>query len=287
MYQEEERLQTRRRQTERAIQLAMANRWEDAAEVNKAIISLFPNDADSHNRLGKALMELERYNEAKKAYTKALDLDSTNQIARKNLSRLKVLAKTGAAQAATVQVDPTLFIEEMGKTAVTTLFDVPAEALPQLNAGDKLELKVDGDKLIVETPGGEPLGTIEPKLRARLLKLIAGGNEYAAAVTSLSGDECKIIIKESYQHPNQAGRPSFPTAIATEGLRPYTKESLLRHESQIDELEAPEEAEEEDEDAPGGGRGASWDNESVLQEGDVRLNDAAAAEDAADEEIEE
>jgi tetratricopeptide (TPR) repeat protein len=288
MYQEDERIQTRRRQTERAIQLAMANRWEDAAEVNKAIISLFPNDADSYNRLGKALMELERYNEAKKAYTKALDLDPTNQIARKNLSRLKVLAKTGAGQAATVQVDPTLFIEEMGKTAVTTLFDVPADALPKLNAGDKLELDVEGDKILVRTPGGEPLGTIEPKLRARLVKLIAGGNEYAAAVTSVTGDECKIIIKETFQHPSQTGRPSFPTAISAEGgLRPYTKESLLRYESQIDELEAPEEADEEDEDSPREGRSASWDSESVLQEGDVRLNDAAAAEDVTDDEIEE
>src|SRR3990172_6177984 len=115
MYQEEEKVQTRRRQTDTAIQLAMANRWEEAAAMNRAILTLFPNDVDSYNRLGKALMELGRYPEAKKAYKKTLDLDATNQIAKKNLERLHALAKAGGGQIAPSQIDPSLFIEEMGK----------------------------------------------------------------------------------------------------------------------------------------------------------------------------
>ena len=58
MYQETETVQTRRRQIDSAIQLAMDNRWEEAVQVNRAILSVFPNDTDSYNRLGKALMEL-------------------------------------------------------------------------------------------------------------------------------------------------------------------------------------------------------------------------------------
>ena len=280
MYQEAEHVQARRRQTDTAIQMAMENRWEEAVTVNRAILVLFPNDIDSFNRLGKALMELGRYNEAKKAYKKALELDLTNQIARKNLERLNVLAKTRLPQAETSQVDPRLFIEEMGKTAVTNLQQTAKEMLTKLNAGERVELRPKGKALAVETPGGEFVGTVEPKLAHRLLKFLQGGNQYTAAITSLTKDECRVIIKETYQHPSQAGRPSFPTAVTTEGLRPYTKESLIRYG---EDEKADEEAAEE----IGGEEGESWEHETVIQEGHIRLNDAAAAEEAADDEMEE
>ncbi len=280
MYQEAERVQTRRRQTDTAIQLAMENRWEEAVTVNRAILGLFPNDIDCYNRLGKALMELGRYNEAKKAYKKALELDLTNQIAKKNLERLNILAKTRLPQAETTQVAPALFIEEMGKTAVTNLQQVSKEALTKLNAGERLELRPKGKGLAMETPGGEFVGTVEPKLAHRLLKLLQGGNQYAAAITSLTRDECRIIIKETYQHPSQAGRPSFPTAVPTEGLRPYTKESLVRYGEE-------EKGDEETGEETGAEEGEGWEAETVAQEGHIRLNDAAAAEEAADDELEE
>jgi len=281
MYQEAEHVQARRRQSDTAIQLAMENRWEEAVTVNRAILGLFPNDIDSFNRLGKALMELGRYNEAKKAYKKALELDLTNQIAKKNLERLNVLAKTRVPQAETTLVDPRLFIEEMGKTAVTNLQQVSKDVLTKLNAGERVVVRPKGKGLLVETPGGELVGTVEAKLAHRLLKLLQGGNRYEAAITSVTRDECRIIIKESYQHPSQAGRPSFPTAVTTEGsLRPYTKDSLLRHAED-------EKGEEENAEEVPGEEGESWEHETVIQEGHVRLNDAAAAEDAADDEIEE
>ncbi len=276
MYQETEQVQTRRRQTDTAIQLARENRWEEAVAVNRAILSVFPNDIDSHNRLGKALMELGRYNEAKRAYKKALELDLTNQIAKKNLERLNVLAKTGAPQAETTLVDPMLFIEEMGKTVVTEVMQPARDVLTTLNAGERVELRPKGKALAVETPSGDGIGMVEPKLAHRVLKLLQGGNEYAAAITSLDRDNCRIIIKETYQHPNQAGRPSFPATVSAEGLRPYTKGSLIRYGED-------ERAEEESSDELSGEEGESWENETVAQEGHIRLNDAAAAEDVDDD----
>jgi tetratricopeptide (TPR) repeat protein len=283
MYQEEERILTRRRQTDNAIQLAMANRWEEAVQLNKSILSLFPNDVDSHNRLGKALMELGRYPEAKKAYKKALVLDTTNQIAKKNLERITTLTKAGGATAGPSQIDPSLFIEEMGKTVITTLQQSRPDTLAVLNAGDKLELRPKGSSIGVETPSGEVVGSIEPKLTIRLLKLMSAGNQYAAGVTSLSGNECRIIIKETYQDPSLAGRPSFPTAIATEALRPYTKDSLIRHGAGVAELDRDEDAEDVAEETDAGD---GWEGENVAQEGDMRLNDAAAAEDVDDDDME-
>lgn len=276
MYQQEEQLQVRRRQAERAIQLAMANRWEEAVAANRAIINLFPNDADSYNRLGKALMELAKYNEAKKAYKKAVELDPTNQIAKKNLNRITVLAKSGIGPISASQVDPTLFIEATGKSTITMLRDTDKKVLAKLDAGDKVQMSPQKQTLSVQTTDGEKIGVIEPKLGLRLVKLIDGGNQYAAAVTSVGESECRIIIKETHQDPSQVGRPSFPAAMVAEGMRPYTKERLVRYEPQIEEVEDGDESDI-------GGDSSSWDQESELQEGDVRLSDAAAAEDADDD----
>ena len=77
----EERLRAKRHLTDRAIALAMASRWEDAARVNRELLGLFPDDVDSHNRLGKALTELGRLDEAREAYSRAAALDPTNVIA--------------------------------------------------------------------------------------------------------------------------------------------------------------------------------------------------------------
>ncbi len=284
MYDTEEKVQVRRRQAEAAVQLAMAKRWEEAVDVNLSIINLFPNDADSYNRLGKALMELGRYTEAKKAYKKGLSLEPANRIARKNLERLNVLAKAGGVEAETTQVDPALFIEEMGKSTTTLLNETTKETLSRLNAGDRIELRPRGHALAVETPKGELIGSVEPKLGRRLMKLMEAGNKYAAAVTSLSSGECRIIIKETHQDPSQAGRPSFPTTVATEGTRPYTKERLLRYEPAAEvEREEFEDVDVTEEDE----RAEAWDNETESQEGDVRLYDAARAEEAAEEEMEE
>jgi hypothetical protein len=285
MYQDTETVQTRRRQIDTAIQLAMDNRWEEAVQTNRAILSVFPNDTDSYNRLGKALMELGKYNDAKKAYKKAIELDSTNQIAKKNLERLGVLAKTGMAQADTRQVDPTLFIEEMGKTAVTTLLQPSSEALTKLNAGELLVLKPKDKRLTAQTPGGEHVGLIEPKLGTRLIKLMAGGNEYTVAITSVSNNECKVIIKETYQHPDQAGKPSFPTAIRADSTRPYTKDSLLRYGDQGEEGDRAEEEEEDVSPEAIEQEENVWDSD--VSEGHVRISDAAAAEEALDEEMDE
>ncbi len=285
-FESAEKTQIRRNQAERAIQLAMTSRWEEAVTVNRAIIRLFPNDADSYNRLGKALMELRRYGDAKKAYKKALELDGTNQIARKNLNRLIALVKAGGAQAETAHVDPTVFIEEMGKSAVTTLERTSADGLTRLNAGDGVELRPEGKTVNVETASGEFIGAIEPKLAQRLFRLLEGGNKYTAAITTLSDHECRLIIKETYRDPSQAG-PSFPTAIAAEGTRPYTKGSLIRRGTEVDAAERGEEAPEGDGVEDEGEGRESWEGERVLPEGHVPLSQAAAAEDAEDEELEE
>jgi hypothetical protein len=79
-----------------------------------------------------------------------------------------------------------------------------------------------------------------------------GGNRYDVAILNVEEDTVHVIIKEVYQHPSQAGRPSF-LVKATEHLRTRIKESLLRRGIITDESEAmpePEYFEEEEELGP-------------------------------------
>jgi hypothetical protein len=278
MYQTEERARLRRQKADQAIQLALQSRWEEAAAVNRAILSLYPSDVDAWNRLGKALAELGRYQEARESYTKALETDSTNSIARKNLARLAALGEAAPAPAEPKpQVDPQLFIEETGKTGVTTLHRANQEVLARMTAGDRLMLRPEGNVLMAESARGEYVGEVEPKLALRLLKLMEGGNQYAAALTSLADATGRVIIKETYQHPSQMGRPSFPSA-GHEVVRPYIKESILKRGTE-EEDDTGEEAE---------GAAEEWEGETEAQEGDMRLHDyQRATEGDNDDEFEE
>jgi hypothetical protein len=77
-----------------------------------------------------------------------------------------------------------------------------------------------------------------------LLRLIKGGNRYAAAVKSLNENDVELIIKEVYRDPSQT-KLSFP-AVGGEGVRPYIKESLLRFNADDDDDEVEDEAEVDD-----------------------------------------
>ena len=235
---------------EQAISLAMQNRWSEAADVNRKIIELYPNDADAYNRLGKALMEMGRYRDALTTYQRAIELDPNNIIAKKNVERLVHLAdKAPAARpeparaqgAASAQqadrINPNIFIEETGKTGLTTLVNLgQAEVLLKMAAGDRVELRANGNTIEVYDEAGQFLGAVEARLSKRLSGLMEGGNRYTAAVTTVSGKSITIIIRETYQHPSQRGKLSFPPkALPAGAYRPYMREGALRYGMEEDE----------------------------------------------------
>ncbi len=248
MNQAEDRIRLRRVLPERAIALAMENRWSEAADINRKIIELYPNDADAYNRLGKALLEMGRYRDALATYQRAVELDPNNMIAKKNVERLAHLADKAqeptrltqpAAQAKPAEgarINPTMFIEETGKTGVTTLINLgPAELLIDVAAGQHVDLRANGSKLEVYDEDGQYVGQVEPKLAKRLIDLIQTGNRYTAAVTT-ADKTVSIIIRETYQHPTNRGKFSFPPkALPTGAYRPYMREGALRYGMEEDE----------------------------------------------------
>jgi hypothetical protein len=213
---EEEQARLRRRLSKEAVALAMQGCWEEAAAVNRNIIASFPHDIESYNRLGRALAELGELAQAREAYMKVLELAPNNAIAQKNLSRLAKLTESEAlTRGAPYKVAPELFVAETGKAGTVSLVNLaPHDVLAKMGPGSEVHLKVEKQHLIVETNRMEYLGRVEPKYESRLVKLMKGGNRYAAAILSVEESGVKVIIREVYQHPSQAGQLSFPAKIA-------------------------------------------------------------------------
>ncbi len=273
-YQLSEKAKIKRHRTNEAIALAMQGRWEEAVEVNRGILEVSPDDPDAYNRLGKALVQLGKYADARDSYGRALEIDPNNGIARKNFDRLAHLKDGEGIPANGKQVSSHLFIEETGKADVVALQRLaPPEVLARVAAGDAVDLKVVGQVLTVETGDGERVGDVEPKLGLRLIKLIEGGNKYAAAIANIDNGNGRVMIKEIFQHPSLAGRPSFP-ARAADGFRPYVKESVLKYEREDDE-------EGFEEDYPG-----EMEKEEPVREAVTSLEEIVALESEGEEEKE-
>jgi len=230
-----EHLKPRSQYSDDAVQLAIAGKWDDAVKLNKFIIDSFGADEETQNRLGKALSELGKLKDAKSAYEGALKINPMNSIAKKNAARINTLLhqKEGLKVGGT-RVDLNLFVEEMGKTIITNLENSSSDICSKVAAGDVAELKIEGDGIAAETSRGVRLGLLEAKLARRLIKFMRGGNRYQAGVTSCDGNTVKLIVRETYQDPHFAGKPSFPMRRKREvEFRPYTKESLLAREVEV------------------------------------------------------
>lgn len=259
MTKQDEKLRQRRRLQDRAVELAAKNRWAEAIEVNRQIIEI-EEDADGYNRLGKAYFETGKLAEARDAYQHALRLTPSNRIARKNLDRIEELLQQSASvvvpDRSTRQiVDLRLFITETGRTAISTLIDVPpGPAVDAIVTGEKVELRLEGRNVVVYDAENHMIGRVEPKLAQRLSELMAGGNRYAAAIAFTDGRQIRVLIRETYQDPSQRGRVSFPGKLSEGAMRGYVATTRYDEygEEMMEDEEAVEESDEVEEEVFGG-----------------------------------
>jgi tetratricopeptide (TPR) repeat protein len=257
----EERVKPRSMYVEEAIALALESKWSDALAVNQALLERHGPDEDTHNRIGKALTELGRLDEAMEAYSTTLQLNPLNLIAQKNVRKLSAMVEAkGHVASAAQTIDVELFTEEPGKSGLTVLSPPDEGVAVAVAPGDVVDLAADGAVLRAKTARGVALGEVEPKLARRLLPLIATGNRYTAAVARVADAHIEIIIREVFQAPENAQKSSFPLsrAKAREEFRPYAKESLLAAR----EIDAEPLLEEEED----GARDAAVDAGEELEE---------------------
>jgi tetratricopeptide (TPR) repeat protein len=223
-----ERVKPRTQLVEEAISAALERDWKQALELNQEVVERFGVDEETHNRLGKAYTELGKMDDALTAYKATLEINPLNMIARKNVNRLSDLIEDKADLPKTQsKVDVGLFVEEMGKTTLANVVLEKGFDAALVAPGDQVTLVPASDTLKAETGNGKQMGHVEAKLARRVLKFIAGGNEYTAAVATSDAKNVRIIIRETKQAPEFAGVPSFPVRKGQE-FRAYAKDSLLR-----------------------------------------------------------
>jgi tetratricopeptide (TPR) repeat protein len=227
VYREDERSKLIKTKAREAVSLAMDCRWADAAVVNREIIAADPNNLEACNRLGKALLETGDTDGAAAAFGRAIELDPTSTIARKNLERLRAIraAGTESAPAARPVFSPRLFISDSGRSAQVALAASPVGPERACIApGASVSLERRSDTLVVRDESGVYLGLVPPKLGRRLACLMDGGNTYGGAVSSVSEDAVKVILRETFQHPSQRAKVSFPAAATAQAPAPVPVE---------------------------------------------------------------
>ena len=265
----EERARMKKQMSDQAVKLAVSSRWMEAANINREFLKTFGDDADTYNRLGKALSELGHISEARDSYAKSLDMEPANTIARRNLDRLAGMKDASGAAATPSQLDTRLFVEETGTATVSKLQATDKDSVKLLDAGDVVELQVQGNAVNVVSKGNY-VGMLEPRIGLRLSKMMAAGNQYTAAMVTTDGD-LKVMLRETFKHPSMIDKVSFPQGRSNE-VRAYTRKGLLRRDDddELTEFGDDEVVEEESDDGwsetdseldSGGGTGIEVDRD--------------------------
>ena len=218
-----------------AINAAMENNWQEALQLNQELLTKYPEDIDTLNRLARSLSETGKLIEAKKLYRKVLELDQYNQIAIKNLNRISSIRKSDLREGSllpTIKGD--LFLEESGKTRTIRLEDTAMPSvLVRLRTGDRVELSPHKNSVTVLSVSGERVGKLESEVAERLGQDIRLGSRFEAIVksVSLSKDQGKatkpsveIFIREKLRSAKVSTAP-FPNQSS--GFTPYVREEAM------------------------------------------------------------
>ena len=197
-----------------AIDAALSSDWEKAIKLNTKLIKETSEDVDALNRLAHAYFELCNYKLAKKYYSLALDIDSYNPIAIKNLKILQSFKKINGQKPINgnhhAKISPSLFLQEPGKTKVVALLKVAEpQKISKAYCGMCVTLISKNRGITVTDENGSYLGVLPDDTAHRLIRLIKGGNRYLAFIKSIKVNGMSILIREVYRSPRFKNQPSF------------------------------------------------------------------------------
>jgi hypothetical protein len=248
----EARGRAKRQLVEHARRLAVEGRWVEALELNKRILQRSQKDVDAYNRLGKAYFELRKFRSAYEAYQMAVTLDPANIIARRNIDRIEPVrdqeSEDDIGDGRAVRYG--IFIEEVGRTYLDDLVNITTpEVLIHITSGEQLAIRPESGSVGLYTHNDEYIGQLEPRIARRINELIEQGNRYEVFVTTCTGTNVRVIIREVFRHPSMGYKMSFPKQGKVAIPRAYLRDTrlfrgdepeLLLGDEEDEELEAEE-----------------------------------------------
>ena len=181
-----------------AIQAALKGEWDQAIQLNKAILQSNPKDVDALNRMAKAYFEKGDIKNAKSFAKKTLDIDPFNTIATKCLGKWKNVTaiKKNGHSSQTIKITG-MFLEESGKTKIAKLLNLgSSKTIASIDTGDEVKLSAHTHKVSVLTSDGQYIGKVADDISARLRRFIKLGNKYQVLVKSVAPKDVKIFIRE-------------------------------------------------------------------------------------------
>jgi tetratricopeptide (TPR) repeat protein len=197
---------------QKAIDLALNCRWEEAEELNNQLLQDDPTNTQYLNRLAKAKFELGKYTECKKIYAQVLDLDPYNAIAQKNLKKVSAIKKDSVLKNgsnATV-LSAALFYEEPGITTLVTLVKVAEpQKLVALSPGSMMQLNVKKKGISVNDGFGVYIGAFPDDSAYHLMRLLEGGNKYQVIVKSVRSNSITVLVRETFRSKKFKNQASF------------------------------------------------------------------------------
>lgn len=217
-----------------AIDAAINFNWPQAISLNEEIIKNDKKNLAAYLRLGFASSQIQNFIEALKYYKKALKIQPSNNIAKENIDRLKVLQSkfTKKSKKTHMYLDPNLFLESTGKTKSVALVNIGQKnILAQLTVGQETDLKIKKRKVEIRTKENEYIGSLPDDLSRRLLVFLKAKSKYNVYIKDASLSKVTVFIREEFKGRKVQHYLSFPQNI----------------QSQIEQMQAEKETDEDSE----------------------------------------
>src|SRR3989338_4688346 len=202
-----------------AIDAAVNFKWQEAIDLNEKIIKLDKKNLPAFLRLGFATSQNQKFTDAIKYYKKALKIQPSNNIAKENIERLKVLQNknTKKSKKSPMYLDPNLFLESTGKTKSVALVNIGQKnILAQLIVGQEVDLKIKKRKVEIRTKENEYIGTLPDDLSRRLLVFLKAKSKYSVFIKEAGLSKVIVFIREEIKGKKVQQYLSFPQNIQSQ-----------------------------------------------------------------------
>jgi tetratricopeptide (TPR) repeat protein len=195
---------------QQAIDAALKQDWNTAITLNTSILKTDKDNVDALNRIGFAYLQTGSTEEAKKSFERVLVLDQYNQVAQRNLTKLK---NKSTVEINGTTVSPLMFLEEPGKTKVVACINLaPSATLSSIRCGQKVQMKVKKHTIELRDDQSVYIAALPDDISFKLSRLMQGGNQYTVIVRSVSKNNVTVFIREMSRGKEFANQPSFTPA---------------------------------------------------------------------------
>ena len=226
-----------------ATQLALKSEWKKAITANKQILSMNKSDVSALNRIGKAQLELGKLKDSKKSYTKALQIDPLNAIARRNLKELEQMkdAKTLQGKKQNTSnleklVRNEILIQTASRSAEFIIDKPNSRAIQNLVPGTELAITTSTNGIEITSTKKVSLGSIEPRSSIRLKTCIDGGSKFEVIFKENFENTGIIQILETHRDPSVILETPFIHSIVESERSKILADVMLYSEDENAEL---------------------------------------------------